>query len=484
MRRRAPAARVAGGDSAAQRVAYAPAPASGTRITEGYARMVAREIYFWAWPMINMYNRRLAFAHAPDVALLNGVLPVAPLNRLAMLHDYIEPGQRWVACPNQDVVDGVGIAALDETPVIVQVPDFGTRFWVYQVLDLRTDSFAELGAMYDTRPGFYLIANANWTGQVPSGVLDVFRSPTGTALIAPRVFQDDTQKDKRAVQDVIAFIDMYPLSKYDGKPRLRDWSKLPTVAAATGDGEPAETRWVFPETFLDQLPAVLADAPPLPGEETRYAEAFAIVEAARKDPVLRGAMIDEATRCEQSLIDPLRQFRNFGVPLPYHWTTVNNGAQFGNDYFMRTAIARSNILVNSPGETRYYYQDLDRHGARLNGACRYTMTFREGELPPVDGFWSLTLYDGQHFFAANQVGRYAVGTKTPDLALEPDGSLTVYIQSEEPADPRKRANWLPAPADDFSLFLRAYGPRIVMTEGRWTPPPVIKQQLGPYRPLR
>src|SRR5215471_10495374 len=127
-----------------------PGPIAGTRITEAYARMVARNAYFWAWPMVNIYNRRLAFAQAPEPGLMDGVLPFAPLNMLSMLHDYIAADQRWVACPNQDVVYGAAIAALDKDPVVVQVPDFGDRFWVYQIVDLRTDGFAQVGKMYGT----------------------------------------------------------------------------------------------------------------------------------------------------------------------------------------------------------------------------------------------------------------------------------------------------------------------------------------------
>src|SRR5262252_4115578 len=99
--------------------AMPPGPDTSVKITEGYARMVARDAYFWAWPMINIYNRRLAFAQCPEPGLMNGVLPFAPLNTLSMLHDYIAPDQRWVACPNQDVVYGAGIFALDRSPVIL-----------------------------------------------------------------------------------------------------------------------------------------------------------------------------------------------------------------------------------------------------------------------------------------------------------------------------------------------------------------------------
>ena len=134
-----------------------PGPDSRMKITEGYARLVARDAFFWAWPMVNVYNRRLTFKDLPQAGLMGGIVPVSPPNRLSMLTDYIEPQERLVACPNQDVVYGFGLLALDQSPIVVQVPDFGDRFWVYQVVDLRTDSFADFGKMYGTKPGFYLL---------------------------------------------------------------------------------------------------------------------------------------------------------------------------------------------------------------------------------------------------------------------------------------------------------------------------------------
>src|SRR5262249_14073605 len=254
-----------------------PGPVAGTRITDAYARMVARNAYFWAWPLINIYNKRLAFKQVPEPGLVSGVLPGGPPNRLAMLTDYVDPTERWVPCPNQAVVCGGAVLALGESPVVMQVPDFGRRFWVYQLVDLRTDSFADIGAMYGTKPGFYLLVGPNWKGEIPKGIAKVFRSTTNTGFVAPRVFQDDTPEDKRAVQPLLQGVEMYPLAEYDGKMKLHDWSKLPKFPAAPGSGGKAETRWVFPEKFLDQLPLVLDDAPPLPGEEARYAEMRAMI---------------------------------------------------------------------------------------------------------------------------------------------------------------------------------------------------------------
>ena len=409
-------------------------PVSGTRITEGYARMVARSTYFWAWPMVNVYNRRLAFSKSPERGIMND-LPFAPLNHLAMLSDYVAPAERWVACPNQDVVYGAGILALDQSPAVIQVPDFGGRFWVYQIVDLGTDSFADIGAMYGTKPGFYLLVGPDWHGTVPSGITRVFRSRSNTGMIIPRVFQDDSTADKQAVQSFINGIDVYPLSDFDGKAKIVDWKnirKYPSEASGAG-----ETRWVFPERFFDELPTVLKDAKPLPGEESRYAQVLALLDAAQKDPVLKKALVDEAIKADKEVVDPLLQFRNWGLLLPGNWTTIRNGAAFGTDYFMRTAVARSNIMVNKSVETKYFYQDLDVTGARLNGGKHYTVSFPAGQLPPVKGFWSLTLYDQYHFFVPNTINRYLGRNQEQGSEGEP-GRFTHTLCASRPAN-RPRA---------------------------------------------
>jgi hypothetical protein len=453
--------------------AMPPGPDARVKITEPYARMVAREAYFWAWPMLNIYNKRLGFGSAPEPGLLVGILPFAPVNRLAMLTDYIDPAERAVACPNQDVAYGGGPLALDVSPVVMQVPDFGARFWVYQVVDLRTDSFASLGKMYGTTPGFYLLVGPDWHGDIPKGIARVFRSTTNTGFVAPRVFVDDTAEDKQAAQAAISGIDMYPLAEFDGTMKRHDWSKLPKFPSP-GSGAGAETKWVFPDKLIEQLPIVLADAPPFPGEEARYAQMLAVVAAAKDDPALKNAVIDEATKTESEMVTPLLQFRNWGLQLPFNWSTTSNNAAFGTDTFTRTAVAKSNILVNAPLETKYFYQDLDASGARLNSANRYTVTFAKDQTPPVDGFWSLTLYNGEHFFAPNDLKRYSVGTKNKTLVANPDGSLTIYVQADPPAE-AQRANWLPAPKGaDFSLYMRAYWPKTAIIDGSWTPPAVMK----------
>jgi len=449
--------------------ALPPGPDTQVKVTDAYVRLMAREAYFWGWPLANIYARRLSFQDIREPIMV-GPSPLAPLNQNCMLTDYITPDQRLVCCPNQDVVYGAGSLALDLSPVVVQVPDFGDRFWVYQMVDLRTDGFVQLGKMYGTTPGFYLILGPDWDGDVPKGITGVFRSPTKTGFAAPRIFQDDTAEDREAVQPLINQVMFYPLAQFDGTMKTIDWKAIKHIPGEDeGDGE---KHFVFPDTFFDLLPAILDDAPPLPGEEARYAQLRALVAAIEADPALKAAAVEAATEVEETVVLPLLQFRNYGEQRPHHWSTISNEAAFGTDYFTRTAAARSNILVNAPNETKYFYQDLDVTGARLNGANRYSVTFPKDGTPPVNGFWSLTLYNEHHFFAPNDLKRYSLGTKNKDLKFGANGSLTIHVQADPPPEDQ-RANWLPAPAGaDFSLYIRAYWPKAAVLDGSWTPPPV------------
>ena len=136
-------------------------------------------------------------------------------------------------------------------------------------------------------------------------------------------------------------------------------------------------------------------------------------------------------------------------------------------------MAKSNILVNRPVETKYFYLDVDGASRRLDGVNRYTATFKKGQLPPVKGFWSLTLYNEEHFFNPNALGRYSLGTKNASLRFGADGSLTLYAQRDDPGGD-KTSNWLPAPAGPFSLYLRAYWPEEKILDGSWTPPTAVR----------
>src|SRR5262249_37124213 len=258
-------------------------PAAGARMTEDYLRSVGKMAYLWGWPLMNVHNRLSAMELLPGPGLIDGVIPAASPGSAGMLHDYITPEQRLVACPNQDVVYGFGIIDAERGPSVVQVPDFGDRFWVYQGVDQRTDSFVRLGAMYQTRPGLYLLAPASWDGEAPDGIVGVFRFDTRAAACAPRLFMDDTDADRAAIQPVINQVVMYPLSEYTGAMRSTDWSAAPVFPAGDATSGERETQWVEPRLFFDQLPEVMAEVPARPGEEALYGWLDSLLQAAAAD---------------------------------------------------------------------------------------------------------------------------------------------------------------------------------------------------------
>jgi hypothetical protein len=452
--------------------AEVPGTPSGTIMPKDYVVMVGRAAYLWGWPLVNQLNRRATFAKAPEPGRLGGVLPIAPTGYVSMLTDYIAADERFVTCPNQDTVYGGGFMALDSQPVVVQLPDFGNRFYTYQLVDHRTDSFFSIGKQYNTKPGFYLLVGPNWNGTVPTGITAVGRSSTDLAAIFPRIFQDDTPEDKAAVQSLLRQVMVYPLTEFDGHIKTKDWTTVPSFPAPSGAGK-GETKWVIPETFFDQLIEVLQVVPPLPGEEAMYAQFKSLLDAAAKEPQIKATLIRIAAAAEEDLIKPLFQFHNNGRHVGNGWTSPPNGARWGSDYLSRTATAKSNMFDNAPNETRYIYTDFDEDGQQLTGAHRYSVTFAPNGTPPVNGFWSLTVYNNEHLFEPNKLNRYSLGTKSKSMKPNSDGSLTLYFQNDSPGA-QKESNWVPTPADEFSLFIRAYWPKEAVLDGSWKPPVVAR----------
>jgi hypothetical protein len=439
-------------------------------MTTEYVQTVGRMAYLWGWPLVNMANRAAAFSKAPEPGLLGGVVPVA-FGRNAMLTGYVSPEQHFIACPNQDVAYGAGFFALDREPIVFQVPEFGDRFWVYPLYDARTDEFSNIGKQYGTKSGFYMIVGPGWKGEPPAGITAVVRSSTNLASVVPRIFMDDTPQDHAAIQPVLSQVVFYPLSEFDGKMKTKDWSKLPHFPSPPSKG--GESKWVNPETFFDELPAVMKSVPPLPGEEVLYQWIGSVLDAAAKDPAIKQTLTATAVSAEQEMISPLVQWRYNGRPAGNGWNSPVNNAEWGTDYLNRTGTARSNMYDNLPTETKYIYTDDDSQGKQMNGQNLYSITFPKGQVPPVKGFWSVTLYDQYHLFSPNPLGRYSLGTKNKTLKYNADGSLTLYAGAKSPGK-EKESNWLPAPNGTFSLYMRAYWADKAILDGSWTPPNVEK----------
>ena len=445
----------------------------GNRMTKEYVQMVGRMAYVWGYAMVNAHNRRVAFSMSPEPCLLGGIVPFAPVGYNAMLTNYIAPDQRFIVCPNQDVVYGAGFTALDKEPTVFQVPDFGDRFYVYALYDQRTDEIARIGQQYGTKPGFYMIVGPKWNGEVPKGINAVLRSSTDLVFSVPRIFKEASAEDTAAVQPLLNQVVFYPLSKYDGKAKIKDWSKIPHIAAPKQDGSKGESKWVKPDNYYQELPVIMKEVPPLPGEEALYGWIQSVWEAASRDSETKQALTESFVAADSELIDPLFHFRYNGRDIGHGWTVPTNASQWGTDYLNRTAIAKSSMYQNTPGETQYQFKESDSKGETLNGNNQYAITFPKGKLPPVRGFWSLTVYDEYHFFFSNPLNRFSLGTKNKSLQYGADGSLTLYLGSKSPGKD-KETNWIPAPAATFSLLLRNYWPEESILDGTWLPPDVEK----------
>ena len=217
----------------------------------------------------------------------------------------------------------------------------------------------------------------------------------------------------------------------------------------------------------------MKEVPPLPGEEALYGWIASVWDAAAKNPDTKKALIESFVAADKELVEPLFQFQYNGRAIGNGWTVPANAAEWGTDYLNRTAISKSSMYQNTAAETQYNLREFDSEGKPLDGNNQYTVTFAKGQVPPVKGFWSLTLYNDEKFFFPNPLNRFSLGTKNKTLKYAADGSLTLYLGAKSPGKDNE-PNWIPAPAGPFSLILRLYWPEASVLSGAWLPPDVKK----------
>ena len=316
-----------------QTAAEVPGPAPGP-MTKAYVQMVGRMAYLWGWPLVYVYNQRTELTKVPE-PFCSTALCHRTDEPVAMLTGYVNPAETYIADPNQDVVYGLGYLSLEKEPVVIQVPDFGDRFWTLPVYDARTDQISELGLQYGTKPGFYMIVGPNWKGDTPAGIAGVVRSSTDFAVTMPRIFMNDTPEDHAAIQPALSQILFYPLSQFDGKMKTKDWSKIPKVERKGKPAKYSSTQppWVDPATFFDHLPTVMKQVPPMPGEEALYKWIGSVLDAAAKDPEVMKTLRETAFAADKELIAPMMRWRYNGQPAGNGWTSPANNGAFGTDYY-------------------------------------------------------------------------------------------------------------------------------------------------------
>lgn len=404
---------------------------------------LTRKAYLWGWPLVYLTNvqRAAALIKRPGIS---GGAPVAPVNRLSMLTEPVSPDFKSVPCPNPDVIYGFSILDLSEDAVVLQVPDLSDRFWMVQLGDHRTDSFGELGCMYGSKPGYYMIVGPNWRGVAPSSIVQVFRSSTSLAYLIPRVLTR-SQNDVISVQSALSEFSVTPLSKWSGQWKRHDWTKRKWYPAI-GESTRSRCKSVNPATFFADLSNVLDAVTPLEGEETFYEEMRSLLHAAQHNDALMAELQGRARELESDLIEPLFDFSRISNPLPTGWTSVSNGAAFGTDFVTRAAVAKSNIFVNRANEAKYFYLETDGQGESLQGSRDYSITFPKGAPPPHQGFWSLTAYNSDHRLEPKDHAPYALLGSPDNLSYNEDGSLTISISQQK--RPSIRSNWICLLQDD------------------------------------
>ena len=429
---------------------------------------LAVEAFLYGFPLVFDLNEVCRFAREGI-----GAVPATPYNQFGHAHQLAGPETRFVSV-NNDTVYSIANVDVSGGPVRLDVPDTQGRYYVLQFVDAWTNNFAYVGhRATGTEAGSFLLVGRDWEGEVPSG-LRVIRFPTNIATIVGR-WAVDGEADIPNVAELQERLALTPAAPSDGVP----------------DGDPS-----VPEElrFFEQLRVWMAAFPPSDRDQA-YQQRFEPLGllAARTsytDPdselavVLRRALASAKQKTEEALKGNTSPIQN-GWSLTYHVFDYNldffEVGALDDDawkledgpmrYAQRALAARGGLWGNHGYEAAYAMVYLDDDGNALDGAGRYELRFdRE---PPVDAFWSVTMYDDTDFFlVANPIDRFSIGDRTPGLQRDADGGLTIVMQRDEPAEPDHRANWLPTPAGGFRPILRMYEPDAAVFDGRYELPPI------------
>jgi hypothetical protein len=441
-------------------------------------RQIARDAYVYGFPMVDNY--RIQHAYFVDPANPDYK---APYNQLLNVPRVYTPADTAVQTPNSDTpYSWVGLD-LRREPIVFTVPPIEQkRYWSIQLIDLYTHNFAYLGSRTTGNGGgSFLIAGPNWKGSTPPGITKVIRSETDLALALYRT-QLFNAGDLKAVQAIQAQYKVQPLSTFLGRPAPPAVPALRLVQPLTPEEQKTSLR------FFAVMNALLPYAPTHPADQKQRA-AFArigIVPGQPFDP----SKLSPQTRAalEAGMADAWRDFATLKGRIDKG--EVTSGELFGTREFLtnnnlnRMAAAVLGIYGNSREEALYPVYFVDEGGNKLDGRRHaYRLRFAPGALPPVNSFWSLTLYRmPESLLYANPLNRYLINSSMlPGLKRDPDGGLTLLMQHQAPSKALE-SNWLPAPDGPFALTLRLYWPKAAALQGQWKPPALKAEPLQAQAP--
>jgi hypothetical protein len=444
-----------------------PAAHAQSSVTPAEARAVAKEAYIFGFPLVDSY--RIQHAYFVDRA---NTEYKAPWNELRNIPRVYTPEDKAVQTPNSDTPYSMVGMDLRAEPIVLTVPPIEKdRYFSIQLIDAYTHNFDYIGSRATGNDGgSFLITGPNWKGEAPKDVKKVIRSETEFVLAVYRT-QLFNPADLDNVKKVQAAYKAQPLSAFLAEP--------PKGAPAIDFIKPLtpETQKTSPE-FFNILNFVLQFCPTHQSEQALMAR-FAKInvgegktfDASKLSPDMKKAI-------EDGIADAWAEQGNLKKRIDAGEVTSSD--MFGtrehlkNNYAYRMAGAVIGIYANSKQEAMYPAYTVDSEGQALNAAKRrYSIRFAPGQLPPVNAFWSLTMYElPSSLLSANALNRYLLNSPMlPQFKLDADGGLTLLIQNEAPgAD--KEANWLPAPKGPFFMAMRLYWPKAEALEGKWTAPPL------------
>ena len=396
---------------------------------------------------------------APDA---NSVPGEAPVNQFAYIKTLATPDAKMVIRPNADTIYTTAWLELSSQPMVLRLPAVADRYYVIPVYDAYTNQFCSFGSRTTgSAAGDYLIAGPDWSGSVPQGITAVVRAPTPTVWMIGRTLVRGPDDLPDAVAVTTQF-QLVPLDEYG--TGYTPPSNVPVQPPdPLFDANPVTDAPGFrsPAFFGVMQPFILANPPP--PDQARLVQLFAPVFA---NP---NALTPKIVQYALGVMD---------LAIVSATTKVNGWSyslalgSYGENYALRAAVARYGLGANVKEDAVYASCSTDPAGNALNGAsASYTVRFPAGQLPPVNGFWSVTVYGQDLFLVPNPINRYAVGSET-GLVPDPDGAFTIQLSSTAPPPQVPQANWLPVPAGPFSLTLRTYWPQEPILNGSYIIPPV------------
>ena len=431
---------------------------------------LATDAYIFGYPLVTMEMTRRVIT---NVARPEGTR--APMGQIIKLREYPNSSFRDVTAPNADTLYTTAFFDVGSEPWVLSIPDMKGRYFLFPMLDGWTNVFQVPGKRTTgTAAQTYAITGPGWKGTLPQGVRE-YKSPTSIVWLLGRIYCTGTPEDYKAVHELQDQCRLVPLSAY-GKPYTPAEGKvdssidMKTAVREQVNRMDAKEYFTLLAQLMKSNPPAAADAP----EVARFAR---IGLVAGKDFDASKLKADFAKRIPEVGFDRIMlQFKeNKAVKNINGFAFTTKTGIYGTDYLMRALVTAIGLGANRPQDAIYPTSAKDAEGHAYDGSNKYVMRFPKGQLPPVEGFWSLTMYDDKYFFVSNPINRYSV-SRRHNLKTNSDGSTDLYIQKDSPGSD-KESNWLPAPAGKFILMLRMYWPnekRPSIIDGSWTIPAVKK----------